>query len=72
MTLSFASEGFFTRSSSVRAFEVLIVLAGAHRLSFVQYDASADGLRKCLVPNGILYGIQFHVCLSVLWGPLAL
>ena len=40
-------------------------------VSFVQYDASADGLRKCLVPNGILYGIQFHVCLSLLWGPLA-
>lgn len=38
-------------------------------VSFVHYDTSADGSRKCLVPNGILYWIQF-MCVSVCSGDL--
>lgn len=34
---------------------------------FVHYDTSAVGSRKCLVPNGILYWIQF-MCVSACSG----
>lgn len=40
-------------------FEVLITPAGWHSVSFLHYDTSAYGCRKCLVPNEILYWIQF-------------
>ncbi len=51
------------------AFEVVIVLAETYWASFVHYDTSADGSRKCLVPNGILYWIQF-MCVSACSGDL--
>ena len=45
------------------AFEVAIVLAETYWVSFAHYDTSADGSRKRLLPNGILFGIQFE-CVS--------
>ena len=63
-------ENDFSQSlSGWGAFEVVIVLAETYSVSFVHYDTSADGSRKCLVPNGILYWIQF-MCVSACSGDL--
>lgn len=71
MTLRFDCGWFFTIAVRVGGLLKSWLFWLKLIVSFVHYDTSADGLRKCLVTklNSLLNSI--YVCLNALWGSLA-